>query len=109
MSSTPDTAQQLAGETKGSLDALRAELDRIDLSLLDALRARLECCGRIAHFKREHGIPMMQPDRIRVVHQRAASYSETHGIDAQFLRQLYELIITETCRLEDLIINEPQP
>jgi 4-amino-4-deoxychorismate mutase len=86
------------------LEAMRAELDRIDERLLDTLRARLECCERIARHKREHGISMMQPHRIGIVQERAARYAEAHAMSAPFLRRLYDLVIAEACRLEDLVI-----
>ncbi|PKW16237.1 chorismate mutase family protein [Saccharopolyspora spinosa] len=92
-------------ETK--LEALRAELDSVDLRLLDVLRERIELCVRIAEHKREHGVPMMQPHRIGVVQQRAADYGAEHGIDQTFLHALYELVIGETCRVEDLVIGTP--
>ncbi|QIZ38821.1 chorismate mutase family protein [Saccharopolyspora sp. ASAGF58] len=92
-------------ETK--LEALRADLDGIDLRLLDVLRERIELCVRIAEHKREHGVPMMQPHRIGVVQQRAADYGAEHGIDQAFLRALYDLVIGETCRVEDLVIGTP--
>jgi len=99
-----DAPQLAAGDELG---ALRAELDRVDFELLDALRARVDCCRRIAHHKRDHGVPMMQPHRIGVVQRRAAQYAEVSGLDRAFLRRLYDLIIEETCRIENLIINEP--
>jgi 4-amino-4-deoxychorismate mutase len=46
----------------------------------------------------------MQPHRIAIVQQRAASYAAEHGIDADFLHRLYDLIIDETCRVEDVVI-----
>jgi chorismate mutase len=88
------------------LEELRAELDQIDAALLSTLRSRLECCARIAHYKREHRVPMMQPHRVALVYQRATRYAEQHALDAGFFRRLYELIINETCRLEDLIIGD---
>jgi chorismate mutase len=48
---------------------------------------------------------MMQPHRIGVVQQRAAEYGREHGVDAEFLRKLYDLVIAETCRVEDLVIG----
>ncbi|HEY0699422.1 MAG TPA: chorismate mutase family protein [Micromonospora sp.] len=87
------------------LAALRAELDHLDEQLLDVLRQRIECCVRIAEHKREHDIPMMQPHRIGVVQDRAARYGAAHGIDQAFLRRLYEVIIDETCRVEDVVIG----
>lgn len=87
------------------LQALRDELDGLDRTLLETLRQRLACCCRIGLHKRDHAIPMMQPHRIGVVQARAAAFAAQHGMSPAFLRALYELIITETCRLEDEIIG----
>ena len=91
----------------GGLESLRLRLDGIDEKLLDALRERIACCSQIAFYKREHTVPMMQPHRIAVVQERAARYARKHGLSAPFLHQVYELLIAETCRVEELIINEP--
>lgn len=89
----------------GTLEALRADLDRIDAEFLAALGARIDVCRSIAYYKREHGVPMMQPHRIGVVQQRAARFAEANGLDPTFIKQMYDLIIGETCRIEDLIID----
>ncbi|MCW3017126.1 MAG: putative chorismate mutase [Solirubrobacterales bacterium] len=88
------------------LERLRAELDALDQALLDTVRDRIRCCVRIADVKRRDGVPMMQPHRIAIVQQRAASYAAEHGIDGTFLHGLYDLIIDETCRVEDLVIAD---
>jgi chorismate mutase len=88
------------------IERLRAQLDALDQALLDTVRDRIRCCVRIAEAKRRHGIPMMQPHRIAIVQQRAASYAADHGIDADFLHHLYDVIIEETCRVEDLVIAD---
>ncbi len=88
-----------------ALEALRARLDRLDERLLDTLHRRLECCTEIAHVKRRHEVAMMQPHRIELVQRRAARYAAEHGIDPSFLHRLYELVIAETCRLEDEVIG----
>jgi 4-amino-4-deoxychorismate mutase len=88
------------------LDSLRARLDALDRVLLDTVRDRVRCCVRIAGVKRRHGVPMMQPQRIALVQERAASYAAEHGLDAAFLHRLYDLIIDETCRVEDLVIAD---
>jgi 4-amino-4-deoxychorismate mutase len=95
----PDTATE-------ELERLRAQLDALDQVLLDTMRDRIRCCVRIADVKRSHGVPMMQPHRIAIVHERAASYAAEHGIDAEFLHRVYDLIIDETCRVEDLVIAD---
>jgi 4-amino-4-deoxychorismate mutase len=88
------------------LERLRAELDSIDQVLLDAVRDRICCCVRIADVKRHHGIPMMQLNRIDHVHRRAGAYAAEHGLDTAFMRRLYDLIIDEACRIEELVIAE---
>lgn len=86
---------------------LRAELDGIDDRLLEQVRARIEVCTRIARLKRRHSIPVMQPGRVGAVHEHARTYALDHDMSPQFLRDLYDLLIAETCRVEDLIVEDP--
>lgn len=95
--------------TDQQLEAMRGELDKIDVQLLEALRARLQICERIGHHKKAYGVAMMQPHRIGIVQARAAQFAAANGISAPFLRKLYEVIITETCRIEDAIIDAKAP
>jgi chorismate mutase len=87
------------------LAELREILDHIDARLLSNIEERLRCCEQIARYKREFAIPMMAPARIGVVHDRARSFAMDHDIREAFLRDIYDLIITETCRIEDGIID----
>jgi chorismate mutase len=48
---------------------------------------------------------MMQQQRIDIVQERAARFGRQHGIGLEFLRQLYAVIIDETCRVEDRLIS----
>jgi chorismate mutase len=110
-SATPQREEQPTArrgqDSEQVLQALRDELDGLDGILLETLRQRLDCCCRIGLHKRDHTIPMMQPHRIGVVQARAAAFAAAHGMSPSFLRELYELIIAETCRLEDEIIGIP--
>lgn len=105
MSQLADLASARDKADHATLEMLRADLDRIDAEFLAALGARVDVCRSIAYYKREHGVPMMQPHRIGVVQQRAARFAEATGLDQTFMKQLYDLIIGETCRIEDLIID----
>ncbi|KAA6459465.1 chorismate mutase family protein [Bacillus cereus] len=98
----------MLSQQENELENLRAQLDKIDEGLLDTLKARVECCVQIALYKREHNIPMMQPNRINFVQDRAACYALKNGLSESFLRSIYDLTITETCRIEDLVIENPQ-
>lgn len=87
------------------LTVLRAQLDLLDADLLDAIRRRIEQCQVIGNFKQQNGIAVMQPDRVGLVQERAGAYAQQHGLDPDFFRRLYELIIAEACRLEDLTVD----
>lgn len=88
-----------------TLAELRRELDYVDARLLDDVRTRIELCAQIATLKKTHEIPMMQPGRMQFVHERARNYALGHHMSPEFLRSLYDLLIGEACRVEDLIID----
>jgi 4-amino-4-deoxychorismate mutase len=102
---SPKDAARVDTPRVEALERLRSKLGAIDELLLDQLRQRLECCVEIALVKKAHGIPMMQPHRIDAAQDRATRYGNEHGISQDFLRRLYDVIIAETCRLEDLVIE----
>jgi 4-amino-4-deoxychorismate mutase len=103
-----EDAYRAETHTVEPLEQLRRKLGAIDELLLDQLRQRLECCAQIAQVKKTYGVPMMQPHRIGVAQDRAARYGRDHGINQEFLRKLYDVIIEETCRIEDRVIgNDP--
>ncbi|MDT0476285.1 chorismate mutase family protein [Streptomyces sp. DSM 41014] len=87
------------------LDTLRDDLAQRDDQLLHLLRERLDICAQIARYKQEHGLPVMQPDRIAVAQERAAAFGAEHGVDQGFLRRLYDLLIEEACRVEEEIVD----
>lgn len=96
----------MSEESDDRLSSLRRELDAIDAELLDGVRRRIDVCSRVAVVKREFDIPMMQPGRVGVVQERAREYARAHGMSEEFLGTLYDLLIGEACRVEDLIIDE---
>ncbi|MEC1330161.1 hypothetical protein P9B99_15545, partial [Bacillus paralicheniformis] len=53
-------------------------------------------------------IPMMPPPRFNFVPERAARDADENGLSQEFLRNLYELIISETCRVEDIVIDNSE-
>lgn len=95
---------EAGGSAEGTLAGLRAQLDESDARLLDALRCRLDICRQIGEVKRDHRIPMMQPNRVGVVRHRAVTYAQAHGLSTEFFGGLYDQIIAEACRMQDDII-----
>ena len=92
------------------MDALalfRQQLNSLDEEIVRLLARRFQVCRAVAHHKHEHGIPMMQPGRVTEVKERCARMASELGMDPEFARRLYGLIIDEACRMEDEIIDEP--
>jgi|SRR5690242_20109956 len=87
----------------------RKELDELDRRLIDTIAERFAICRRVAEYKAEHQIPMMQPARVLEVKKRAAERAMTAGIAERFALELYDLIISEACRMEDEIIDAATP
>nr|WP_232320426.1 chorismate mutase family protein [Rhodococcus sp. WMMA185] len=104
-----DSGEEPESPAEHTLDTLRTELDTVDAALLDAVRQRLEVCLRIGELKRREHIPLMQPGRMDFVHERAREYADRHSLSPEFFDALYDLLIAETCRLEDLVINADAP
>ena len=88
------------------LEPFRRRLDEIDEQIANLLGERLDICREVAVFKSEHGIPMMQPDRVKVVRDRYLARGAEVGLPEQFSSELFELLIATTCRLEDELMDE---
>jgi chorismate mutase len=87
------------------LDQFRQEIDALDLQIIEALGKRFEVCRQVAQFKKKENIPMMQPERVKEVKQRRQELGAKYSIDPDFMLNLYSLIIQESCRIEDVIIE----
>lgn len=95
-----------------ALDELRrleSQLEASDFMLLETLRARLECCARIAYHKDQHGMVLMQPLATTRMKQRAGEFSEKYGIDPEFLQRVYSLIFSESDRIERQTVAAARP
>jgi 4-amino-4-deoxychorismate mutase len=89
------------------LSTFRKELDNLDEQLMTLLGRRFDICRQVAEYKAEMNIPMMQPARVVEVKQRAAKRAASIGVNEKFAVDLYDLIISEACRMEDEIIGQP--
>lgn len=88
------------------LEPFRRRLDVIDDEIARLLGERLQICREVAVYKSEHGIPMMQPDRVKVVRERYLARGAEHALPREFSSDLFDLLIATTCRLEDELMDE---
>ena len=95
-----------AGTSAEGLEPFRRRLDEIDEAIAKLLGERLDICREVAVYKSEHEIPMMQPDRVKIVRERYLARGAEVGLPQEFTAQLFELLIATTCRLEDELRDE---
>ncbi|HET9197244.1 MAG TPA: chorismate mutase [Solirubrobacterales bacterium] len=88
------------------LEPFRRRLDEIDDAIAGLFGERLQICREVAAYKSEHGIPMMQPDRVNVVRERYLGRGAEHDLPPEFSADLFELLIGTTCRLEDELMSD---
>lgn len=86
------------------LESFRRRLDQLDGEIAGRLGERFAICREIALYKREHDIPMMQPDRVAEVRSRYLARGAEVQLPADFTANLFELLIAATCRMEDELI-----
>jgi 4-amino-4-deoxychorismate mutase len=87
------------------LEAFRERLDPIDDEIARLFGERFEICREVAHFKSERGIPMMQPERVAQVRARYLARGEEADLPAEFMAELFDLLIAATCKLEDELME----
>jgi chorismate mutase len=88
------------------LEPFRRRLDEIDDGIAKLLGERLQICREVAVYKSKHEIPMMQPDRVKIVRERYLARGAEHDLPEDFSSGLFELLIATTCRLEDELMDE---
>lgn len=100
--------QEISSAASG-LEPFRRRLDLLDAEIAGRLGERFEVCREIALYKREHDIPMMQPDRVAQVRSRYLARGAEVQLPADFTADLFELLIAATCRMEDELIAAQTP
>jgi len=87
------------------LESYRRRLDVIDDEIARLLGERFDICREVAVYKSEHGIPMMQPDRVEVVRERYLDRGSEAGLPEDFSGDLFDLLIAATCKAEDELME----
>lgn len=87
-------------QVPGKLEEYRARIDRIDAELIDALARRFEVVHAVGQLKAREGLPVVQAQRAQAVMDRAAMMGQEKGLDPDFVRRLYQMMIDHAHTLE---------
>src|SRR5271156_460087 len=91
------------------LEPFRQRLDALDGEITRLLGQRFAVCREIALYKRQHDIPMMQPDRVLKVREGYLARGAEAELPPDFAVTLFELLIGATGRREDELIEPREP
>ncbi len=75
------------------IDALRAEINRIDLQLIDLITERQNIAGKIAQIKTNEGLPIHDRKRAHEVLEGAFNAAVEKNINPVFVQKIFELLI----------------
>ena len=90
------------------LTPLRQEIDEIDQKIIALLARRFEVVNRVIGIKALHHIPVVLPARIQDVKEKAAKEAVRHGLDRDFIEEIFDRIITRTCDVERQMLHPEQ-
>ena len=75
------------------IDALREEINRIDLQLIDLIAERQKIAGKIAQIKTNEGLPIHDRKRAHEVLEGAFNAAVEKNINPVFVQKIFELLI----------------
>ncbi len=92
-------------QTTESLNALRAQIDEIDNDLIELLSKRMRICREIGQYKKEHNMTVVQTGRYNEILDKRGAQGVLCGMDADFMKDIFQAIHEESVRQQIEIIN----
>lgn len=86
--------------TKQELDALRAEIDKIDAELVKLLSKRADVAREVGLVKRRDGLKVRDAQRERKVVEKMVSLAGRLGADKKLAREAAKLLISDAVRVQ---------
>ena len=98
-----DNAADVLDDLRAHLRPFRGKIDALDDKIMALLAKRFAIVRQVGELKAEHNFPSYISDRVVQVRERNATTGKKYGIDPDFVRMLYSLIIYQSCAEEDII------
>lgn len=96
------------GEAQAALEALRKEIDVLDLQLVELLNRRAEVAARIGDVKKSVSLPVYEPKREEEVF-RNVTENNRGPLSEAAVRRLFERVIDEMRLLQrERLSKEPK-
>ena len=89
-----------------NLRDLRKQIDECDDDLIQILAKRMRVSREIGTYKKEHDMTILQTDRYSEILDKRGAQGAQCGMDAEFMRKIFETIHEESVRQQMEIINK---
>lgn len=89
-----------------NLNELRKQIDECDDDLIQVLAKRMRVAREIGTYKKEHGMTILQTGRYNEILEKRGSQGALCGMDADFIKKVFEAIHEESVRQQMEIINK---
>lgn len=86
----------------------RQKIDAIDVKLMKLLGQRFGVVRDVAKVKIKHDIPAFLGGRVNEVRNNAVARGKKHGVDSDFVRTLYTMLIYQSCAEEEVLKHAAQ-
>lgn len=83
-----------------SLMQLRRQIDQLDNELIEVLAKRMNISREIGTYKRDHNMPVVQPNRYGDIMNTRILAAKSMGIGEEFMRSVLSAIHEESVRLQ---------
>lgn len=93
-------------ELTESLAALRKQIDELDNELMTLLTKRMRVSREIATYKKEHNMAVVQTGRYSEILEKRGTQGQLCGMDAEFVKKIFEAIHEESVRQQTELINK---
>jgi chorismate mutase len=114
---TPTDLGKLIGQLKlrtsdikdGSMDTLavlRAEIDKIDDSVVEIMARRMEIADKIGAYKKDHNITILQTTRWDEILNKRILQGEMKNLSSEFIEKIFRAIHQESINHQTKIMNE---
>lgn len=92
--------------TTEGISQLRKQIDELDNQVMDVLAKRMRVCREIGQYKKEHNMTVLQAQRYNEILDKRGAQGSLCGMDAEFIKKIYEAIHEESVRQQIEIINK---
>ena len=93
-------------QTTENLSELRKQIDECDNNLIEELAKRMRIAREIGTYKKEHDMTILQTGRYNEILDKRASQGALCGMEADFIKKVFEAIHEESVRQQMEIINK---